>query len=508
MTRTKLKLWLAATAIAAVAFTLGSLLLQQQGVDAQSAAALELNFSGQNTFNTVGDDSLITPFVSGGGPLVVDVVIRGAQDGILAVGFDLTFDETVLTPVGLPQISSLDGTGFFLEGGSSTFGGAVNTVSNFGPAAPTHDPANGVVSTQIVVSGGQRVPQPGPGLTSPAAGALARFTFDVALSAFGSTTLGIQNFDISGGSFNNPTTGTVGNSTDSGSVNVGVAPVGVADSAGPVGPSGLEPIQVLANDTLDVSGGNDSVSITVNTTGTLGTPTIVDLVGQLPRVDYTAPAIINGDSVQDTFTYQVTDSTGLVSFATTVTVELDGQGPTATTPDDILLVQNLFTPGDAINGADSTAVSPLDGRTLAGLQGEIAPTADAHPPVTITAPTLLAPNGLSTLTFTVKDAVGNVTNINVDVEVLAAADDQDGDGFSNGDEARIGTDPLDPCGPGGRPTDLNEDGEVNLSDVLIVVGELSANTARVDLDGSGIVDLADVLLVVGDLGSISPSACP
>lgn len=507
MTRSGTGRWLSAAVAVVIALAMGSMLLLQRTADAQSATAIELNFSGQNTFNTVGNDSGITPFISGGGQFTFDVVIRGAQDSVLGVGFDVTFDPAVLTPVGLPVIASADGTGFFLEGGTSTLGGAVNSLNNFGASAPTHDPANGVIATLLVISGGQKLSQPGPGLASPADGALARFTFNVAPGVSGTTNVGVQNFDISGGTFANPTDGTVGNTSDSGTVNVGVAPSGAADSAGPIGPSAVTSIAVLANDTLNVSGGLDTVTIAVNTTGTAGNPVVVDLNSALPTVNYMAPGVINSDSTTDTFTYTVTDSTGLTSAPITVTVQLDGQGPTGTTPANLLLVQNLFTPGNPINGVNASAVSPVDGRTIASLEGEINP-ADAHGPVTVTPPAQLqAPLGNSTLTFVLTDAVGNTTSINASVQVLAAADDTDGDGFSNGDEATIGTDPLDGCSPGGRPTDVNADGRVSLSDVLVMVGALSTVNARLDLDLSGTVNLVDILLVVGDLGTIDPLTC-
>ena len=60
-------------------------------------------------------------------------------------------------------------------------------------------------------------------------------------------------------------------------------------------------------------------------------------------------------------------------------------------------------------------------------------------------------------------------------------------------------------------TDINEDGKVNKSDLLLVVtalGETSPTNPRVDVDGDGRVAIADLLLVVENLDDPMVGAAP
>jgi uncharacterized protein YkwD len=113
------------------------------------------------------------------------------------------------------------------------------------------------------------------------------------------------------------------------------------------------------------------------------------------------------------------------------------------------------------------------------------PTLSPTPPPTATAtptptPTLTCPNGV-------------VPPWHV------PPDDSDCDGFTNSMELFIGTDPNRSCGPGAWPPDINGDGVISLSDVLLYAtffnstNGAQAYSARYDLNADGRISLADVL---------------
>jgi hypothetical protein len=50
---------------------------------------------------------------------------------------------------------------------------------------------------------------------------------------------------------------------------------------------------------------------------------------------------------------------------------------------------------------------------------------------------------------------------------------------------------------GGPPGDINGDGEVNVDDLLILLGAWGTSDPDADLDGSGTVDVDDLLILLG-----------
>ena len=76
-------------------------------------------------------------------------------------------------------------------------------------------------------------------------------------------------------------------------------------------------------------------------------------------------------------------------------------------------------------------------------------------------------------------------------------DDSDIDGFSDGIETYIGTNPLVGCGIAAWPPDANDDRYVDVGDVVFlfngVVANPAAYTPRSDLDADSDVDVGDVL---------------
>ena len=63
----------------------------------------------------------------------------------------------------------------------------------------------------------------------------------------------------------------------------------------------------------------------------------------------------------------------------------------------------------------------------------------------------------------------------------------------------IAIDVNEPC-----PSDLDNSGQTDLPDLLLVLGNFGNNNPAADADGSGQVDLADLLLVLGDFGQVCP----
>jgi hypothetical protein len=77
--------------------------------------------------------------------------------------------------------------------------------------------------------------------------------------------------------------------------------------------------------------------------------------------------------------------------------------------------------------------------------------------------------------------------------------DMDGDGWTNGAEAVIGTDPADACpddpSDDAWPPDINNDRSVNILDVLLFKGPISgAYDSRYDLNADSAINILDVLL--------------
>jgi len=77
--------------------------------------------------------------------------------------------------------------------------------------------------------------------------------------------------------------------------------------------------------------------------------------------------------------------------------------------------------------------------------------------------------------------------------------DMDGDGWTNGAEAVIGTDPADACpddpSDNAWPPDVNNDAKVNILDVLSFKGPISgAYDSRYDLNADSAINILDVLL--------------
>jgi hypothetical protein len=84
--------------------------------------------------------------------------------------------------------------------------------------------------------------------------------------------------------------------------------------------------------------------------------------------------------------------------------------------------------------------------------------------------------------------------------------DTDADGWTNGDELLIGTDPLDACPDDANddawPPDTNKDASVNIMDVLLYKPVLGGPyDQRYDLDTSGTITIMDVLLYKPVIGA-------
>ncbi|MCH2132207.1 MAG: proprotein convertase P-domain-containing protein [Phycisphaerales bacterium] len=89
--------------------------------------------------------------------------------------------------------------------------------------------------------------------------------------------------------------------------------------------------------------------------------------------------------------------------------------------------------------------------------------------------------------------------------ILETAPDCNGNGVPDGDDIADGSSP-DANGNGipdecECPGDLNGNGQVDVDDMLQVLGDFGQAGGPGDLDGSGEVDVADILIVIGNWGS-------
>ncbi|MDE1037842.1 MAG: dockerin type I domain-containing protein, partial [Phycisphaerales bacterium] len=49
--------------------------------------------------------------------------------------------------------------------------------------------------------------------------------------------------------------------------------------------------------------------------------------------------------------------------------------------------------------------------------------------------------------------------------------------------------------------DINNDGTVNVTDVLAIIGDWNTSNPETDLDGNGIVAVGDLLILIGNWGN-------
>jgi hypothetical protein len=80
---------------------------------------------------------------------------------------------------------------------------------------------------------------------------------------------------------------------------------------------------------------------------------------------------------------------------------------------------------------------------------------------------------------------------------ITVNNDEDRDGFADSVELYLGTDPYRACGPNAWPPDFDNNGVVNILDVLLFKPKISPNPydKRYDLNTDGKVDILDVLLM-------------
>jgi FlaG/FlaF family flagellin (archaellin) len=79
--------------------------------------------------------------------------------------------------------------------------------------------------------------------------------------------------------------------------------------------------------------------------------------------------------------------------------------------------------------------------------------------------------------------------------------DSDNDGFDDGIENIMGTNPLADCGTNAWPVDFNSDLKANTTDDLILAKNLGSTNPRYDLNGDGKVDIIDQQLEASRIGN-------
>ncbi|MBS0924825.1 tandem-95 repeat protein [Providencia sp. JGM181] len=202
----------------------------------------------------------------------------------------------------------------------------------------------------------------------------------------GTDTITYQVFDKNGNVSNEATV----------TINIDAPPVAVDDKA-TTKESVPVTIDVLANDT-DLDKDIDPSTLVIKTNGSKGTATIVD-----GKLVYTPNA---GEVGTDTITYQVFDKNGNVSNEATVTVDIDA-APVAV---DDSAKANKATPVEIdVLGNDTDLDNDIDPNTLAVVEQPSQGTVSIVNGKLVYTPNADA-KGTDTITYTVKDANGNVSN--------------------------------------------------------------------------------------------------
>ena len=110
-----------------------------------------------------------------------------------------------------------------------------------------------------------------------------------------------------------------------------------------------------------------------------------------------------------------------------------------------------------------------------------------------------AATGIGTLNLSFEgDGSGNVGAccIGSDCSILSESDCMTSGGTYNGDGSDCGSVSCEmPC-----EGDTNGDGEVDVADILVVIGEWGNSTGGGDVNGDGNVDVTDLLLVIANFG--------
>ena len=179
-------------------------------------------------------------------------------------------------------------------------------------------------------------------------------------------------------------------------IDIDAAPVAIDDKAA-TKESVPVTIDVLANDT-DLDKDIDPSTLVIKTNGSKGTAEFVN-----GKLVYTPNA---GEVGQDTITYQVKDSNGNVSNEATVTVDIDA----APVAKDDSAKTNKATPVEIdVLGNDTDLDNDIDPNTLAVVEQPSQGTVSIVNGKLVYTPNADA-KGTDTITYTVKDANGNISN--------------------------------------------------------------------------------------------------
>ena len=263
---------------------------------------------------------------------------------------------------------------------------------------------------------------------------------------------------------------------------------------------------LLSNDT-DVDLPQDSLSvIAATTTSSLGAVVVISPDGSFSYdpSDVTAiQQLTSNQSVLDTFTYQIEDSTGTLSAPGTVSVNVAG------VDDAPIAVDDTFSMGvgqsrllDVLSN-DSDIDTTIDPRTIAITSIPIGGTAEVNQTGVIEYTSDPGFRGVTTFTYTVRDAAGNVSNeatVTITVNNAPVATNDSTFTFKN---QSVDIPVLN--------NDSDPDGSLDPSTVEVVAGPVPSGSVEILADGqirfipaAGFAGQAQFSYVVrDDVGTVS-----